>query len=140
MHGIIDFLTGSSVEAMQLRERYVFKIIPMLNPDGVINGNNRCDISGLDLNRCWSEPDPQLHPTIFHAKQLIKKVKSQRTVSFVLDLHGHSKLEGVFLYGCMPERKQMPKGQKNFIAKQDEASQSSSRKDVFSWRTKLFPR
>lgn len=32
MQGIIDFLVGNTTEAMQLRERYVFKIIPMLNP------------------------------------------------------------------------------------------------------------
>lgn len=31
---MLDFLTGDSVEAHTLRERCVFKIIPMLNPDG----------------------------------------------------------------------------------------------------------
>lgn len=32
--GIIAFLCGSSTEACQLRERFVFKVVPMLNPDG----------------------------------------------------------------------------------------------------------
>jgi hypothetical protein len=146
MHGIIDFLTGDSIEAAQLREKYVFKLIPMLNPDGVVNGNNRCDISGLDLNRCWSDPSRDKHPTIFHAKELIKKVKAQRAVGLVLDLHGHSKLEGVFVYGNAPDRKHMHRAaQKNFIGKPstgtwEESQPLSSMKDVFLWRLKLFPR
>lgn len=41
MEGLLDFLTGTSDEALWLRSRYVFKVVPMLNPDGVINGNYR---------------------------------------------------------------------------------------------------
>ena len=51
MKGVIEFLTSNRPEAIILRELYVFKIIPMLNPDGVINGNYRCSLSGGDLNR-----------------------------------------------------------------------------------------
>ena len=40
----------------------------MLNPDGVINGNYRCNLSGVDLNRQWIDPSKKLHPTIFHTK------------------------------------------------------------------------
>lgn len=25
----------------------------MVNPDGVIIGNSRCNMNGYDLNRCW---------------------------------------------------------------------------------------
>ncbi len=32
---------GNSKTAHELRERFVFKIVPMLNPDGVIVGNTR---------------------------------------------------------------------------------------------------
>ena len=51
MHGVLDFLTSSSPEADCLRNKYVFKVVPMLNPDGVINGNYRCSLVGADLNR-----------------------------------------------------------------------------------------
>jgi murein tripeptide amidase MpaA len=56
MKGIIDYLVGSSLGARLLRDNFIFKIIPMLNPDGVINGHTRCSIAGVDLNRVWIEP------------------------------------------------------------------------------------
>jgi murein tripeptide amidase MpaA len=49
--GIIDYLVGPSLGARILRDNFIFKIIPMLNPDGVINGSTRCSLSGVDLNR-----------------------------------------------------------------------------------------
>ena len=57
MKGVIDFLTDvDNQEAKLLREKFIFKIIPMLNPDGVINGNYRCSLAGCDLNRRWKNP------------------------------------------------------------------------------------
>mmetsp|Transcript_29467 Transcript_29467/g.26043 ORF Transcript_29467/g.26043 Transcript_29467/m.26043 type:complete len:89 (-) Transcript_29467:565-831(-) len=41
VEGILDFLVSDEPEAKELREKFVFKIIPMLNPDGVILGNYR---------------------------------------------------------------------------------------------------
>ena len=38
MKGILDFLLGPSSEASGLRSRFLFKIVPMLNVEGVING------------------------------------------------------------------------------------------------------
>ena len=38
MKGTLEFLMGSSPLAGSLRESYIFKIVPMLNPDGVVNG------------------------------------------------------------------------------------------------------
>eukprot|EP00062_Callorhinchus_milii_P008414 gi/632951319/ref/XP_007891223.1/ PREDICTED: cytosolic carboxypeptidase 2-like [Callorhinchus milii] len=41
MKGIVDFLISEERIAKELRQRCVFKIVPMLNPDGVIVGNYR---------------------------------------------------------------------------------------------------
>ena len=38
MKGTLEFLMGTSTLAASLREAYIFKIVPMLNPDGVTNG------------------------------------------------------------------------------------------------------
>lgn len=46
MEGILEFLCSNEKEARVLREMYVFKIVPMLNPDGVIVGNYRCSLGG----------------------------------------------------------------------------------------------
>jgi murein tripeptide amidase MpaA len=50
-------MIGNSLKARVLRENFVFYLIPMLNPDGVINGYYRADISGLDLNRQYQNPN-----------------------------------------------------------------------------------
>ena len=51
MEGLLQYLVSEEEPARVLRERFVFKIVPMLNPDGVIIGNYRCSLSCHDLNR-----------------------------------------------------------------------------------------
>lgn len=45
-----------AVQSFVCRNQFNFVIIPMVNPDGVIEGNSRCNISGVDLNRQWVDP------------------------------------------------------------------------------------
>lgn len=100
IQGLLNYLLSKDREAELLRKHYVFYVIPMLNPDGVIHGNSRCSTSGSDLNRQWTLPSEKLHPTIFHAKELIKMVSELYEIAMFCDLHGHSKKQNVFLYGC----------------------------------------
>jgi murein tripeptide amidase MpaA len=46
MQGLLDYLVSDEEGARYLRNNFVFKIVPMLNPDGVIIGNYRCSLSG----------------------------------------------------------------------------------------------
>ena len=87
--GIIDFLMGDSEEAKKLRELYVFKIVPMMNPDGVLVGNSRTSFAGCDLNRRWGKPNEIIHPEVYSTKQMILKLSNQRKIAFILDCHGH---------------------------------------------------
>ncbi|KAM9816344.1 cytosolic carboxypeptidase 4 isoform 13-T13 [Syngnathus typhle] len=101
MKGTLEFLCSHDPIAQALRETFVFKIIPMLNPDGVINGMNRCDLNRDDLNRQWCKPDPVLCPTIYHTKGFLSYLSSIRRTPLVFcDYHGHSRKKNVFLYGC----------------------------------------
>ncbi|NWI09661.1 CBPC1 carboxypeptidase, partial [Crypturellus soui] len=101
MKGTLEYLMSNNPNAQSLRESYIFKIIPMLNPDGVINGNHRCSLSGEDLNRQWQNPNPDLHPTIYHAKGLLQYLSSIKRLPLVYcDYHGHSRKKNVFMYGC----------------------------------------
>ena len=65
MHGIIDFLTSDNAVAAALRRRFLFRVVPMLNPDGVINGNYRCSLSGCHnypSHPHFSPSDPPFRP------------------------------------------------------------------------------
>lgn len=72
MQGVIKFLLSNKMEAFELRDKFIFKVIPILNPDGVIYGNYRSSMLGVDLNRRWKNPSKYLHPTIYYAKSMIK--------------------------------------------------------------------
>jgi hypothetical protein len=114
MRGVLDFLTGESIEAQGLREHIVIKIVPMLNPDGVINGNYRCNLSGKDLNRKWSTPSKWEQPSIHGMRSMFDKmIRDGRNIALFCDMHGHSRKKNVFTYGCLrkkghPSRDQRP--------------------------------
>ncbi|ORY81078.1 Zn-dependent exopeptidase [Neocallimastix californiae] len=101
--GFIEFILGNSEEAKFLRNKYIIKIIPMLNPDGVITGNSRCSLTGYDLNRCWRLSKKKLlkySPEIYHAIEMIQKTVVNNDIEMFVDMHGHSRKFGTFLYGC----------------------------------------
>ena len=72
MNGVIDFLVGDDPAAELLRNTFVFKIIPMLNPDAVYRGHYRVDTQGNNLNRFYKSPEPDNQPTIYACKELFK--------------------------------------------------------------------
>ena len=86
---------------MILPFRFIFKIIPMLNPDGVILGNYRTNFAGKDLNRQFKNTNKSLFPTVHALKELINECKLQYRDNFIafFDLHGHSIKRNVFIYG-----------------------------------------
>jgi hypothetical protein len=106
IEGVIDFLLDlNSSIARDLRKRFIFKIVPMLNPDGVINGNFRTCVNGKDLNRMWCDVRENMCPTIFYTKEMIKKTLQSREVFVFCDFHGHSNKNNFFLYGCNNNKK-----------------------------------
>jgi murein tripeptide amidase MpaA len=100
MKGLIDFLISeTSLEAIALRKAFVFKIVPMINVDGVIYGNYRCSLSGIDLNRVWFRPNKSLFPEVHGIKRLIEQFNLERQVVLFTDIHGHSMARKAFFYG-----------------------------------------
>lgn len=73
----------------------------MLNPDGVVIGNSRSSLSGVDLNRRWSSPNSIMHPEIYFMKvQMALTDKQSAGITMFCDLHGHNKHMNTFIYGC----------------------------------------
>jgi murein tripeptide amidase MpaA len=65
-------LISDSDEAKEIRSKFVIKIIPMLNPDGVVLGTTKASLLGANLNRRWSKPSKYLHPEIYYTKSMLK--------------------------------------------------------------------
>ncbi|KAM9293716.1 cytosolic carboxypeptidase 3 isoform 6-T7 [Morus bassanus] len=107
MKGLLDYILGDSGKAQLLRDNFVFKVVPMLNPDGVIVGNHRCSLTGQDLNRKYRSNMKKCYPSICYTRNMIERVMGERDVLLYCDIHGHNRKQNVFMYGC--ERKQRAK-------------------------------
>lgn len=99
LNGFLKFICGNDKRAETLRDLFIFKIVPILNPDGVFCGYYRTDTRGANLNRFYRNPLITEHPTIFAVKELMKYYKSTYNIAFYLDLHGHASKKGCFVYG-----------------------------------------
>jgi hypothetical protein len=79
----------------------IVKLVPMVNPDGVVIGNSRSSLAGVDLNRRWASPSAIIHPEIsFLKKSMLRTLRQSQGISVFCDLHGHNKLNNCFFYGC----------------------------------------
>ncbi len=73
--GLIQGLISENPQFEELLRKYIFKIVPMVNIDGVIYGNSRCDISGSDCNRKWTKNSNQvLYPTVSAIRKLVTEL------------------------------------------------------------------
>nr|XP_048691314.1 cytosolic carboxypeptidase 3 isoform X1 [Caretta caretta] len=100
MKGFLDYILGNSGNAQLLRDTFIFKVVPMLNPDGVIVGNYRCSLAGQDLNRNYTSDLKESFPSVWYTRNMIRRVMEERDILLYCDLHGHSRKENVFMYGC----------------------------------------
>ncbi|KAM3140512.1 hypothetical protein pb186bvf_007324 [Paramecium bursaria] len=98
---VCDGMIKAIQESYILQDRFHIVIFPMMNPDGVQYGNFRCDSSGKDLNRVWSKPHPVHHKHILEIKRYISSLLRQgKDIKLFLDIHGHSKKQNAFFFGC----------------------------------------
>ncbi|KAL4479175.1 hypothetical protein ABPG72_009005 [Tetrahymena utriculariae] len=76
----------------------------MVNPDGVVVGNSRASVKGVDLNRGWEACDSNVYPEIYCIKQRIQQLNDEnKSVFMFLDLHGHTVKPGSFLLCTLKE-------------------------------------
>lgn len=73
MSDIIRELVLNTSKYEDILSKYVIKLIPMINPDGVTIGNSRSSLLGIDLNRRWTNPHCIAHPEIYFLKASMLK-------------------------------------------------------------------
>jgi murein tripeptide amidase MpaA len=77
LNGFIKFLFSKVHEAQTLLNHFVFYIVPIVNPDGVIDGNFRTDSRGNNLNRFYTNPSQLEQPEIYNIKKFILQMIGQ---------------------------------------------------------------
>lgn len=73
MRGFLDFLLSAHADAQLLRRLFVFKVVPMLNPDGVVVGNSRCSLVGRDPNRAYGMALPGSFPSVWYLRAMVQR-------------------------------------------------------------------
>ena len=85
MKSFIETLTGDTPKAQKFRNNFNVYVVPLMNPDGVDNGNWRHNMGGIDLNRDWqdfNQPETQSVRDF-----LVKKELEGHTFVFGADFH-----------------------------------------------------
>jgi hypothetical protein len=70
----------------------------MLNPDGVVSGNSRTNLGGVDMNRRWSENNLNgcVTPELNLLKEYITALGER--VNIFIDIQGHTMADGLMFY------------------------------------------
>lgn len=100
LNGFLDLLMDAkSPQSRALLKNFVFKIVPALNPDGIYRGYYRLDTLGQNLNRFYLDPSPNLQPTTYSVKQIMKQLADSGDLFMYVDFHAHASKRGVFVFG-----------------------------------------
>jgi hypothetical protein len=96
--GLMRFATSSNPVAARIRREMIIKILPLCDPDGVVDGGVRFNRYGYDLNRNWDVTDPLKMPEITAERRAILDwVDSGKRVDLFLTLHNDETNE--YLHG-----------------------------------------
>ena len=110
IHGFINFLLSKEVICHKLRDLFEFWIAPIVNPDGVVIGNYRCNTQGKDMNRhFFADDDPEGLKIRLTEVELIRSYLKQNMPQgenmfrLFLDIHAHSAQNSIFVYAPVDE-------------------------------------
>ena len=100
--GFFDKITTNVDKFNVVLANFVVRLVPCMNPDGVVCGNYRSSLAGVDLNRQWILPSKELHPEVFYTKALMHKITKveNKKILIYCDIHCHSRKKNSFMYGC----------------------------------------
>lgn len=104
MEGFIARLFDGSNNSKSLLNHFSFLLLPMMNPDGVICGYFRPQLTGTDMNRVWRRPDKRQIPEAAAVVGFLDILSQTRPILFLLDFHGHTAQCNAFTYGVRDAR------------------------------------
>ena len=74
-NGMLDALLDPDDPRMaELRDEYVFKMVPMICPDGVRRGHYRSDEVGANLNRAYRDPSRRSQAAVYGIKEVVRRL------------------------------------------------------------------
>ncbi len=86
--GALRFLVSDSPEAAKLRRDIIWKVFPMADPDGVVDGQVRFNTNGYDVNRNWDTADAGRMPEIAAMKRaMLAWLDAGRRIDLFLAMH-----------------------------------------------------
>jgi len=101
--GLIHFLLSDDKDAALARKTTIYKIIPMMNPDGIFHGITRFNANLEDLNQEWDDDfTDTLHlpvePEAACVKKWMRKWKSAgKAIDLGLDVHSQGQEGSMYL-------------------------------------------
>jgi len=102
LRGFLDFLTaGNNAVASKLRDSYIFKVAPMLCPDGVEAGHTLCDLGGQDISEMYDKPHPKYEAGIHAWKGQLNSFGKK--LAMLIDIRTRRGGKGLTMWGSLPE-------------------------------------
>ena len=99
-NGILKLLIDNNNPMSKiLLDNFIFKLIPIINVDGVSNGYFRLNTEGYNLNRCYLGPSPRITPENYAITKLFYFYSSYYKVRYYFDLHADMNTRGVYTFG-----------------------------------------
>ena len=99
-NGILKLLTDINNPINKiLLDNFIFKLIPIINVDGVSNGYFRLNTEGYNLNRCYLGPSPKINPENYAITKLFYFYSSNYKIRYYFDLHADMNTRGVYTFG-----------------------------------------
>ncbi len=94
---MIKMLLAGTDFARMLRQRYIFNIMPMYNPDGVELGNARENANMIDIESNWNNASPQKEVLVLRS-QFQQLMTKPNPMKMMLNLHSAYSCKRYFVY------------------------------------------
>ena len=92
--GIVNRLLDGRADSGELLKKYVYNIVPLMNPDGVYQGGYRYNLHNIDLNRNWDDRKQddwdreESEPEVACVKEAIDEwVRQNENLDIYMDFH-----------------------------------------------------